>query len=181
MTNAVRILRPGQERSTKKIYHRQKNEPAHWFQRFQRYMLMGRERSLIAVWQQEKEADKGDETILQNLDVSLFPPASIPSLPGNWSRTSKVWHWVERAKEYDADRLRDWQEDVIQKLATECKFVQKEYRILTLDALAEALFEIGTKTNSEAPGKPLALRDKLFCFKLLRDVLGDIAREMEQV
>lgn len=72
------------------VWERQAGEPALWFRRFERFRLLGPGRSLLAVYNGEREKAR--------------PGASRRrSVPGAWNRAAQAWRWRERAAAWDAD------------------------------------------------------------------------------
>lgn len=69
------------------IYERMDGEPDLWYDRFERYRLMGPSRSLLAVYNAER------------LDRSEGPAKAIP---GAWVYACRVWDWKNRASTWDA-------------------------------------------------------------------------------
>lgn len=80
-------------------WERQKGERNLWYDRFERFRLMGPTRSLRALYGAERAA-RGD--------------AGRHSLPSSWSRAVETWQWVARAEAWDqAERERvqaEWRE-----------------------------------------------------------------------
>lgn len=69
------------------LWERQPEEPALWFERFQDYLTLGPERTMMAVYRRgQQKAGKG----------------SSPSLPGAWARMTAAWQWPRRAEAHDA-------------------------------------------------------------------------------
>src|SRR2546423_2406377 len=94
MLHAEQVSEP---KPDEKPWLRQKNEPALWFMRFQRYKDLGAKRSLravVAAEPQDAKATKGNKVQTKKSEgVSL----SVLSVPGAWKRAAKIWRWVERA------------------------------------------------------------------------------------
>ncbi len=70
-----------------KIWQREPNEPNLWFDRFNRFRLLGPRRSLLAVYNAE-QADKSG--------------TKRRKTPGAWDAAAKEWRWRERAEGWDA-------------------------------------------------------------------------------
>jgi hypothetical protein len=69
---------------------RQPNEPPLWFERFERYRLAGPARSLLKLYNEEREkAGK----------------SWIKSAPASWAEAAKTWQWEARAAAWDDQEL----------------------------------------------------------------------------
>lgn len=66
-------------------------EPAIWFARFEEFRRQGPSRSMLSVYNAEREKDgKGSTT----------------GLPQSWSESAKKWNWRARAEAWDAEQVR---------------------------------------------------------------------------
>lgn len=105
------------------IWARRAGEPSLWYDRFERYRLAGPARSLLKLYNEEREkAGKG----------------AITSVPPSWTGAAKSWEWELRAgawDEYQRQRARDAYEEDRRK--------EREARLTLLKAgrsrLAQAL------------------------------------------
>lgn len=69
-------------------WERQRDEPAKWFSRFQRFLLSGNGRSIEGAWRTEaRQGGKGTQKQV---------------VSGHWHRSAKKWRWRERAEAWDA-------------------------------------------------------------------------------
>jgi len=69
-----------------KPWERLETEPNRWFQRFERFRLLGPDRSILAtcnVWRLEKSREVSS------------------SSPKSWREMAAFWHWKERAEAWD--------------------------------------------------------------------------------
>jgi hypothetical protein len=148
---------------------RKKNEPANWYMRFKRYLDLGPKRSLrkaLATEPMEQKATKGDTKQSEPKKLSDV------SIPGSWSRASKMWNWEARAAAYDFAQT-EKQAATIRKTVVNSAYASKAYRILKLDYLARLLLDQiqgGMNVNT-----CLAVTARY------QSVLHDIAKEMEVV
>lgn len=167
---APKMLHPEQVSEQKpddKPWLRQKSEPAIWYMRFKRYLDLGPKRSLrkaLADEPADEKATKGSKKTSEQKKLSDI------SIPGAWSRASKVWNWQERAAAYDlAEQALN--AGYIRQTAAKSRFASKAYRIIMLDWLArtlkEQLLEHGTRVDGHAT------------IARLQSVMRDIAKEME--
>ena len=134
-----KMLRPEQEslpKTDERPWVRQRNEPALWYMRFQRYLDMGPKRSLRAVVVAEPDTQKATKGSPKQVETKK--KLSDVSVPGAWKRASKVWHWVERAEAYDLDQVAR-QASQIRSMVSSAPYTSKAYRILNLDKMARQL------------------------------------------
>ena len=92
---APKMLHPEQVSGQKvddKPWLRQRNEPALWYMRFQRYLALGPKRSMRAALSAEPNPRKASGGPVKLSDISV---------PGSWKRASKQWRWQERCEAYD--------------------------------------------------------------------------------
>lgn len=64
---------------------RQPGEPSRWYARFERFRLMGPGRSLLAIYNEEREKARKSATI-----------------PASWRDAADKWQWRARAEAWDA-------------------------------------------------------------------------------
>lgn len=103
------------------IWERQDNEPTLWFGRFQRFLAMGPERSVLGLYNQWRQ-EKAHES----------KPASSP--PSAWTNAAKKWNWRQRASAYDLTQLKQEFADL------EARVLERRKRRLELqDKLLERL------------------------------------------
>ncbi|MEK6239022.1 MAG: hypothetical protein N2C14_30270, partial [Planctomycetales bacterium] len=69
------------------IWERQSGEQTVWFERFERYRMLGPERSASEIYRQEMLASNPDK-----------PPGRIPA---NWRNAVEKWEWESRAAAWD--------------------------------------------------------------------------------
>jgi hypothetical protein len=179
--NNVVSMRNPQEQSTKKAYDRMPGERALWFQRFKRYCQMGRERSIQAVWEQERQAQTSTKN--ENVDAASLVGADerveiVKTTPGNWTKTAAQWQWRERAEAYDVEQHQVWEERVSKEVLLDTQFTSRGYRIFILDTYACFLRDVTTKTFED---KNVTMRDKLAAIKLTQSLMKDIRREMNEL
>jgi hypothetical protein len=147
---------------------RQKGEPAKLYLWFKRYLDLGPKRSLRKALADEpsaQKATKGDKN-----QAESKKGLSNVSIPGSWSRASKVWNWVERAKAYDLHQV-EKQAIRIREMATTVPHASKAYRILQLDYLARLL--------KDQIKQGLELKWCLAITARYQSIMQQIAREME--
>lgn len=75
----------------RKPWDRQIKEPSKWFERFERFRMLGPKRSLRATYNGER-ADNGD--------------GEKPTVASSWTKNSKKWRWIERADAWDREQVR---------------------------------------------------------------------------
>jgi hypothetical protein len=92
-------------------WDRQPGEPPAWFARFHAYRLLGRTRTIEAVWRQEAKVGKGKRP------------------PRQWYAVAQEWEWKERAAAWDIFKIGEDAEE------------QAERRRETLDAAFAILRE----------------------------------------
>lgn len=83
------------------IWERQPGEPLIWYERFTRYRLMGRNRSIDKVYAIERDQKRPKET-----------KKSHPRASGAWHNTAVRFEWTERVEAWDlaeieAQRIKD--------------------------------------------------------------------------
>lgn len=160
-------------------WDRQPGEPPFWFHRFERYRLLGPDRSLLAAyndWRIEKGREKAT------------------GCPGSWSRARDRWTWVQRAQV--------WDEHVASEVAARVEaqrieilssgFAQQHERVRALKGLATLLLEelqeedkrwlpdvkaIGSSQEGTFERVDI-VRFNAALVKEAREALGDIAEEM---
>lgn len=122
-------LQTSEENQPVKPWERQKSEPANWYMRFRRYLDLGPGRSLRKALDQEP-ATKGNK-VQKKEGVTL-------SVPGSWSRASKVWRWQERAQAYDLEKQEIHAQEM-REIASKTYYASKAARIMELNNLAQIL------------------------------------------
>jgi len=150
-----------QENPPEKPWLRMKNEPAAWYMRFKRYLAAGAKRSLRALVVAESGTQVNTKEGKNLSDVSV---------PRPWRRASKVWHWVERAEQYDL-ALQEKHASFLRQTANECLYASRAFRIKELNVLASLLRDQIT-TGME-------LKDCLAITDRLRLLMRDISVEMQ--
>jgi hypothetical protein len=154
-------------------WFRQKGEPALWFMRFNLYLDLGPKRSLrkaLAADPVQQKATKGDKKQSEPKKLSDV------SVPGAWSRASKVWNWQERAAAYDlAEQAK--RAGYLRETASRTHFASRAYRILQLDYMARVL-----KSFMPPPGVPVPegkVAHYLAIMTRLQSVMRQMAIEMQ--
>jgi len=71
------------------VWDRQKGEPSKWFDRFEKFRLLGPQRTYIEVYRQEKEAATGESH------------DHLRAVPSTWRERGQQWQWRERASAWD--------------------------------------------------------------------------------
>lgn len=92
----------------KRPWDRLSGEPIRWYSRFDKYRLMGEQRSMVAVY---RETSKGRSTKRNGTK-------SDSNVPGPWSKAAQEWNWKERAAAWDEaeiDRERREREQFIRR------------------------------------------------------------------
>ena len=153
------------QKEPEKPWLRQRSEPAAWYMRFKRYLDLGPKRSLRKALAAEPMATKGDKNQSE-------PKRKISdvSVPGAWSRASKVWQWQERAAAYDLAQI-EKQASQIRKMVSSAPYASRAYRVLKLDYLARVLM------MQVKPG--IELKWCLVVTSRLQSIMDDIAKEMQ--
>lgn len=77
---------------------RQTKEPALWFDRFQRYLLLGVTRSVYRAYMVERMETARTVTQIKKLNAQA---SHRTGLPQSWRAQSKRWNWSERAQQFD--------------------------------------------------------------------------------
>jgi hypothetical protein len=75
-------------------WDRQPGEPGVWFARLERYRMAGPGRSMLGLYQRERER-KGAKGSDQK------KPRSVPE---SWSKAAKAWRWQDRCAAFDCHR-----------------------------------------------------------------------------
>jgi hypothetical protein len=91
------------------------------------------------------------------------------SVPGAWSRASKIWNWQERAIAYDLAQM-EKRATQIREMVSSAPYASRAYRIIKLDYLARILIQ------QVKPGMELK-----WCLALtarFQSLMDDIAKEM---
>jgi hypothetical protein len=191
------MLHPEQVTTQKQPWDRMDGEPPRWFQRFTRYRLMGRQRSLQACIEQEQEYAQQDTTSHKN-NKKTFPLATLPQppgadmsapapdlkavrpgVPGNWKNASVKWRWVERAEAWDLAQYEEWHTKLVKDVYLEAEFADRAYRIWVLNAYADLLQKIILQTFADDPN--VKMKEKLAAIKLSQSLLKDIRKEMDKL
>lgn len=94
MTERSLITPSSGEQPEKKTWERMEGEPSFWYNRYKRFQGLGPKRTILAALEQERHASKAPK--------STRNPRCIP---GSWKAASVRWHWVERAQDYDEDKV----------------------------------------------------------------------------
>lgn len=105
------------------IWKRRDGEPALWYRRFERYLLMFPRRSVAAVFHEE-ETEKNREK-----------PRKKPT--GDWYEISEQWQWEERAEAYDAAQFAE--EEKVKQRVFRSGYALQHNRVLALQKQAEDL------------------------------------------
>jgi hypothetical protein len=194
--NRIVMLHPEQETSQKRPYERMDGEPPRWFLRFTRYRLMGRDRSLQACVEQERQEEQAIDSSKKqqkqkHTPVSLLKPPGVEdvslgadaptlkvSVPGSWKRASAQWHWVERAEAWDIEQRQAWQERLTKEVLMEAEFASRAYRIWTLNAYADFLQKIILHTSEDGR---ILMKEKLAAIRLSQALMKDIRKEMDKL
>jgi hypothetical protein len=112
------------------IWLRQKSEPARWYLRFTIYRDLGSKRSL----RKAIDTDSGPGQATIGNEKQHDRAVKSLSVPGAWSRASKLWKWQERAEAWDLAMLvkqgKRYQLDV-----GECEYASRVTRIRALNNL----------------------------------------------
>lgn len=81
------------------IWEQQPGEPNRWYDRFHRFMLDGRRRTVLSVYLDEWRREKARKGARADDIQALRQPLTIP---GSWGKMVAAWSWRERAAAYDA-------------------------------------------------------------------------------
>jgi hypothetical protein len=121
------------------VWDRQEGEPDLWFDRFERFRRAGASRTLLSVYNEERQevwARQGKP----------FKRAS--STPSTWSNASQKWNWRSRASAFDQwqrDRRRQEDERAFQQEQAEAR----RNRRLIIKALSSLLGKITVEASKE--------------------------------
>ncbi len=77
---------------------RQTKEPALWFDRFQRFLLLGVTRSVYRAYIAERMETARTVKQIKKINAQA---AYRSGLPQSWREQSKRWNWHERAQQFD--------------------------------------------------------------------------------
>jgi hypothetical protein len=116
------------------VWARQEGEPANWYARFEAYRLAGPQRSLLGLYNEERQkAEKG----------------SAQKVPGAWAEAAEKWHWRQRCEQWDMhqiERQREAAEDAYEQALAQHQararaFAEQAHTVSTrmLELLAERL------------------------------------------
>jgi len=169
---------PDEQQQQHEEWERQPGEPAIWYRRFQRYLLLFPRRSVAAVYHEEhSELGEASNDVERRQKV-----------PGLWYEIANRWRWEERAQAYDDAQFAE-EEKEAQRVRRSGLALQHK-RILALQTLVEGLIkETGEKDRVWLPDVkaigtgPDAERVDLVQFndglyKEIREYITDIADEM---
>lgn len=98
----------------KQPWDQQEGEPALWYGRFVKYRMMGKERSVIAIINQERQ---------------VAGKVAARQTPGGWTMMSTKFRWAERAETWDLSQVKST-EQLFQEEAE--KFREDERKVLRL-------------------------------------------------
>ncbi len=121
--------------NTNSTWERQENEPVLWFQRFQRFLAMGPDRSVLAFynhWRQEK-AKKSK---------AKFTPANSP--PSAWTKAAQRYNWRQRASAYDLHQLKQEFAD-LEARVLERRKKRLELQDKLMEKIEKALSDLNTQ------------------------------------
>jgi hypothetical protein len=77
-------------------WDRLQGEPIQWFDRLERYRLLGTTRTIETVWRAERESREQSRTVAEKQ----------PSRPGSlWYQAAERWKWTERSEAWDAYQI----------------------------------------------------------------------------
>lgn len=77
---------------------RQTKEPALWFDRFQRYLLLGVTRSVYRAYIAERMETAHTVKQIKKVNAQAVHRSGLPQ---SWREQSKRWNWRERAQQFD--------------------------------------------------------------------------------
>lgn len=139
----------------RQIWEQEENEPGLWFERFERYRLLGPRRSLLSVYNTERLAE--DE-----------PTAK--AIPGAWNEACRLYDWKNRAstwdayeqqrrrEQYDADRQEDHEARVMMLKAMRGKLMQRfqtlEVKEITPELLMRGMQMVARELRAEYDDLP---------------------------
>jgi hypothetical protein len=188
--NNVVSLRSHQENSEKRAYDRLPGEKAVWYQRFQLYCRLGRQRSVQAVLEIEQAGNRqallgtkkhiyDDERrfdAFQELRGSAAGDVEKPqlSIPGAWKRQCVNFQWVERAQAWDVDQRREWENRIDTDIRLDAEFTSRQYRIWILNSYAMFMQKMVTENIDK-----VSFSEKIAAVKLTQSILKDIRQEMD--
>lgn len=157
-------------------WDRQEGEPAIWYSRFRRYLLLFPKRSVAAVYAAESEPkDEEDEKERKN----------GPS--GRWYEVARAWRWEERAQAWDAAQFAE--EEQARKRILQSGWALDHNRIMTLIEVTQVLRQMvndpaqiwlpDVKAIGSGPGAERVdlVQFNADLFRELREYLTDIAEE----
>lgn len=156
------------------LWDRQEGEPAIWYSRFRRYLLLFPKRSVAAAFHQEYSNKPENTRKSENPD-------------GTWYEKAKAWHWEERAQAWDAAQYAE--EEQARKRILQSGWALDHNRIMTLIEVTQVLRQMvndpaqiwlpDVKAIGSGPGAERVdlVQFNADLFRELREYLTDIAEE----
>lgn len=96
-------------------------ESSKWYSRFLAFIHLGRNRSILAVYKQERGQDKAGKS-------------PIKDVPGSWKESVKRFDWLGRAKIYD--------ETILQRESEEFEALRRDERKKKFDLLQKTRIKL---------------------------------------
>jgi hypothetical protein len=98
----------GEFKLAEPIWVQGKHEPKLWFERFNKYLRMGRKRSKLAVYRQERLA--ASDVSSNSYKREKAGKGGIKSVPHAWDGAADRYQWRKRAEAFDDHELLEDQE-----------------------------------------------------------------------
>lgn len=109
---------------------RREGEPILWYNRFERYRLMGAARSLLGAYREDKRGQKG----------------TMKNVPTSWRNASEKWEWRNRVEAWDLSVLDEERKKREADYRAEIERHRRTTQLLAQSALNNAV-NILKKTN----------------------------------
>lgn len=149
-------------------WDRQEGEPTKWYNRFERYRLMGSNRSVLATYHGESaKSGNGRQKGLT---------------PGSWSTNADKWNWKARAEAWDMQEAQSRAAAAALQQAKEEAEKERERREWRLKRkqLAQGLFaKAATALNSVGGENPIANLNQVA--NTVKIVLGELRAEFDDM
>jgi len=134
-----------------KPYHQIPDEPDKWYDRFQRFCLLGPSRSLLQCYRVVMQARDTDTRLAGNNDPGVEPgnaEAARPKrghVPQTWRKRASEFDWEARAKAWDArqNALKNQTSSEMLKLADKADRIALQFQ---LDVVAGQIRDADGKT-----------------------------------
>lgn len=150
-------------------WERMENEPILWYTRFERYRLMGSNRSLLGVYKTE----------LGRKEQNNKPPVNAPMV---WRKAAESWNWKARAESWDMQEVEARAAAAALQQAKEEAEKERERQEWRLKRrqLAQGLFaKAAAALNSVGGENPIANLSQVA--NTVKIVLGELRAEFDDL